>query len=161
MDQNTQTIKNTEDINKLAIQMASLIEITKNSEKRHDDVISTLKDAILNIQKLNERVGNMVAMEKDISTLKEDIAELKADARVNRHDLVNALNAQQALPKMVEDISTLKTWKNQIEGGTKASKFIFAIIWLLLGGVIVGGAQYVLFHGLKSQIPYPVYSREQ
>lgn len=163
------TEKNTQAIGDLAVNMATLTEIVRNSERRHDETIDAMKEASIGIQKLNERISTITAIEKDIATIKEGQSELKAEVRVKHHDLKNVQDLQTTIAAqwteflktyhsdkletnkeiaiLTTAVTDLNAWKNQVIGGTVATKnFIsaFPAIMFVLGVVAVFVYQYVI-----------------
>lgn len=141
--------KNTEDINSLAVNMATLTEIVKNSEKRHEEAMDGVKEAVQGIQKLHEKVASMVILEKEVSTLKESISELKADQRVLKHDLSNTTTTTNGLAEnfktVITDVSVLKSWKDQTTGAVAATGALGKFFWTLFGGTITTGIGVIIY----------------
>lgn len=143
------TDKNSDDIAQLAIQMASLAKTVESSEKRHEESLVTVKEAVKGIAQLNEKVTAIIALEKEIIVLKEAYNELKGDIRVYKHDLLNIQNAQGVLVPMKEaideaklEIKVLKTWKDNINGGTMAMRIAITVLWMLFGAGILAVGHY-------------------
>lgn len=141
--------KNTEDIGLLAVNMATLTEVVKNSEKRHEEAMDGVKEAVQGIQKLHEKVASMVVLEKEVTTLKEQMSELRADVRVVKHDLAGTTTTANGLAehfKSINDkVTELKTWKDQTMGAVTATGILGKVFWALFGGFIVTGLGAIVY----------------
>jgi len=139
--------KNTNDIHALTINVTRIATIVETSEKRHDSDMEMMKEAVRGISQLNERIGVTTGMERDITALRDLIAEQKGDLRTIRHDLNNALNALPAVgmvnEKLNEATSTiaaqgakieaLESWRDKLDGAGGALKGVGAALWGVFG----------------------------
>lgn len=112
--------KNTQDIHALTVNVTRLATIVENAEKRTDTLMGVIQEAVTGINRLNERMGATVGMEKDIATMRDTMAEQKGDIRTIRHDLANAMNAITGIgivnEKLNEATSTIAAQGAKIEG---------------------------------------------
>ena len=146
--------KNTQDIHTLTVNMTRLTTIVENSEKRHDSDMVMMKEAVQGISRLNERIGATVGMEKDISSMRDMLGELKGDTRTLRHDLNNALNAINGITALGEKlneatstiaaqgakIEALESWRDRLDGAGGALKGVGSALWAVFGtGIIAIG----------------------
>lgn len=150
--------KNSADIQSLTVNMTRLAVIVENSEKRHDSDMGTIKEAVQGIQRLNERIGETIGMERDISAIKDTIAEKTGDIRTIRHDVNTILTALKAIEilndKIAEnakltaghtaEIDALKAWRDRVDGATGAVKIVAYGFWLIFGSGIVAGGYFLI-----------------
>lgn len=142
--------KTEDNIGKLAINMATLIEFAKNSEKRMEETIAGMAKTIDSIQSLSTKVASMVVLEKEMALMKEGHNELKGDVRVYKHDMKNTDNAVAGIVEILKDvrekqtntiadIKLLQEWKSQLAGGYKATSTLSKVFWTIFGGSIISG----------------------
>lgn len=130
------------DISAMAVAVAEVTQIVKGVERRHDESMTAVKDAMTSIQKL---------FEKDVAGLKDDVNELKTEYRVLRHDLKNAENVLGVFPEMNKAITeaktkltSIETWKNEITGGAHASRTWVVVLWAVFGTGIMAVVAWIL-----------------
>lgn len=152
-----QTEKNTSDIQELALSVTRLTTLVESSEKRRDGDMQVFREAATGITRLNERIGGLVGIEKDIAVLTGFISEQKADARALRHDVNGLTNTLQGIPILSEKISevnktlatheakieALETWRDRIEGGKATANWIVRAFWAVFGTGIMAGLYFL------------------
>ncbi len=145
------TDKNTDDISALTANVAALTEVVKSTEKRHEESMEVVKEAVQEIAKLNDRVSSMVSLEKEFANFKEKLSEIKEDVRINKHGINDVKNAQQAIGPMNEaihelkgEVKVIKSWKDTINGGSIVAKIVITVLWMLFGAGILAGAHFWL-----------------
>lgn len=158
-DELHQTVQqHTTDIQELAITVARLATIAENNEKRRDEDVTMLKEAISGINELRKEVGAALSLEASINDLKDRVSESREDIRTAKHDLGNVSNQLLAIPTLIQKISdiqkqnavqdneiqTLKSWRDEIKGATKATVNIFRAGWAVGGGVVVAGVVFLI-----------------
>lgn len=138
------------DIQTLVVSVTRLSVMMENAEKRHDSDIRLITDAVKGINNLQEKVAATLNMEKDITSVREAVLELKGDIRTARHDLNTALNTLQAIPLLQKitaenrvKIEALETWRDEIKGAATATGTIIKGAWAVFGAAILGAAYFL------------------
>lgn len=153
-----QTQRNTDDIHQLSLSVAKLTATVEASDKRRENDMQLFRDAATNLTRLNERIGAMVGIEKDIAVLTGFVQEQKGDIRTLRHDLNSVANAMQGLPILGEKINevnktlatheakieALETWRDKIEGGKATAGWIVRAFWAVFGTAILAGLGFII-----------------
>lgn len=164
MEVQAQIRKNTDDIHALTVSVTKLTAIVENSEKRHDQDLDVIRQAVQGINDLNARMSATIGMEKDIGSLREMLGEKVADIRTIRHDLNTVMNALQGISIVSEKvneasvrladhearINAIESWKDKIEGGATVIKTGGKWFWAVFGGVvtaIISGVLAFIFGG--------------
>jgi hypothetical protein len=145
-----------QDIKTLVVNVTRLSVMMENSEKRHDEDMKLISEAVRGINGLQQKVASTLNLDKDIVMINEKLGEIKGDVRTTRHDLNTALNALQALPimqKLIAEqgikIETLETWRDEIKGASSAVGTIMKGAWAVFGAgaLALGYALLKLFFG--------------
>ena len=164
-----QTQKNTDDIHHLSLSVERLTATVEASEKRREGDMQLFRDAANNLTKLNERIGALVGIEKDIAALTGFVNEQKGDLRTLRHDLNNISNAMQGMPVLGEKINevnktlaaheakieALETWRDKFDGGRETVGWLVRGFWAVFGtGILAGLYMIVQLFMTKSGGPH-------
>lgn len=158
--------KNTSDIQALTLQMTRLATIVEQTEKNRDKDGASIHEVAQSIASMNEKIGSALSMSKDILAIREKLAERSQELSGLRHDVKNIDQALQAIPLLKEkvsqidkqqgidrtDIDALQKWRDQIDGGGRALKGMAIALWTMFGGVIIGGAFWLIEHFTGAKI---------
>lgn len=153
-----QTEKNTNDIQELALSVTRLTTLVESSEKRRESDMQVFREAANGITRLNERIGGLVGIEKDIAVLTGFMSEQKADTRALRHDVNGLTNALQGIPilgEKVNDINktlathgakieALETWRDKFDGGRETAGWFVRGFWAIFGTAILTGLYFIV-----------------
>lgn len=136
--------KNTEDISKLAVNMAELTQIVKHTEQRHNESMTAVRETMESIQKL---------IEKDIESLKTGYADIKGDIRTLKHDLNTAFNVLNAFPAVTKQatetatkVEALEKWQGAFNASINTSKVWINVLWILFGSGLASVVWAVVMH---------------
>jgi len=155
--------KNTSDIQDLTVQVTRIATIVENQERRHFDDVATMKEALAGINKINDNLPRIFSLEKDFSSIEKSLAELKADIRVNKHDINTIMNAQQGMTLLDRSLSNLtvrtddnskrigelEVLRNKFDGGAAVAVTGSRIFWAVFSLGTLGGVCGVAYFLLK------------
>ena len=106
MDLETVVNQTVNDIKDLTNQVTRLATMFEQTEKQRNGNNDSLHEMSVNIQSMNEKIGQALSLSKDINALRDTINERAEDIGALRHDVKNLLQGQQAISLLKEkDIS--------------------------------------------------------
>lgn len=135
-----QTQRNTDDIHALTVNVTRIATLVEQSEKARASEREMLTQAIGSINKLNERIGSILSLEKEIAALTTSLAEKNGDIRTVKHDLANLSHAMSAMPifndriaKHDTKIEVLEKWQDNFDGARGALSWVGHAVWGVFG----------------------------
>ncbi|MDB5490369.1 MAG: hypothetical protein JWO78_218 [Micavibrio sp.] len=137
-------VYNTEtNISALTGAVKELAVMAKNAEERHTEDRTTMKDAIVAMSELKDKITAAIGMEKDIKILREKMFEQKTEVDKDISSITSNIAALQT------DMDNIKTWKSEITGGAAALGIGAKVFWIVLGGAITTGIISLTIYLLK------------
>lgn len=142
-----ETRQNTKDIGILTTTVKELATMFRYAEKEYEHSRQDMKEVVVGLKTLNEKIGAMDGVQKEIGILIGEVGKL-------RHDIKNVEHAQQAIPilkenlirndKMVSDhetrVDALEKWKDEKDGAFGAVKVVIHSIWAFTS---IGGLSFI------------------
>jgi hypothetical protein len=151
MDTQAQTYKNTADINALAVTVTRITTLMEANEKLRMNDLEVIRKMADGIDTLNQRIGAVVGLDKDISVIKEQARENKENIRVLSHDMNTANNVLGILPSINERLTKAEArqeasekWQDKVDGATTAIKYAVYVFWAVFGTAILAGLYYFM-----------------
>lgn len=160
MDLEERTNKNTDDINKVTKAVAELTVTMRFEMERGKEERDSIKSVLIELRGINEKMGSL-------TTVQNEVSELKGEMGKYRHDLRNLESLLQALPLIKKDVEentkniavlqtkddTCKEWRDKHDGATKAMSVAVRAMWAVCGTGVLSVASFVLYLFFTSQQP--------